>query len=84
MQLRDSVILSGAQIKGKITDQRLKFLTKIVVLKYGNQITNNDFMCDKIKELFGVEVTPARLHVFNMHQLEEEDKKLSYKHVVGI
>lgn len=83
MQLRDSAILSGLKVKGKITDARLKLLTRVVVLKYGSNITSNQFMCDKIKEIFGVEITPARLHIFNMHQLEAEDKKLTYKHAVG-
>lgn len=80
--IKNSAILSGFKQKGKITDQRLSFLTKIIFMKYHDKAEDYGFMVEKLKEHFDAEVTTGRLHVFYKHQEEEEDRKLTYKHVV--
>jgi ClpP class serine protease len=78
--LKDNLILTGFK-SGKVTDARLKLMTKFLSNLYGEDANNYQFMVNKIKKHFKVVVTTGRLHVYYIHQEEIENKKSETKYI---
>ena len=78
--LKDNLILTGFK-SGKVTDARLKLMTKFLSNLYGEETDNYQFMVDKIKKHFKVNVTTGRLHVYYINQQEVKNKKSETKHI---
>ena len=78
--LKHNMILTGFK-SGKVTDARLGLMTRFLANAYGSRADDYQFMVNKIKKHFKVNVTTGRLHVYYITQQEIENKKSETKYI---